>query len=831
VAGGGSIGVTITNIEITDSTFANVLSGDTAVDSSGGFLKVTGSGFKNNAKVFFNNAVIANTFISSSQINANVPATISGNYTFYVVNSDGVGAFYPSSIRVSGPPSWSSTSYSSANLTLGIQLLATGDAPLTYYIKDGSANPENLSVNSTGYLSGTVSAEGAYTLTVIVDDAEFQSTQADITITVQLVDPYFKNTVFLLPGSGTNNANNNTFQDSSASNVTVTRVGNPTQGSFSPFSQTGWSYYYDGNGDWANIASQAGLALGSGDFTWECYFYTALSSLPTNATLYDQRNGTNGAAVVQPAIELTSANGYTWYVRAANKITSGTSAVKLHTWQHLAICRSSGITRMFVEGQQVGSDFADTENYPAGSITIARANDGVNTRYYTGYTADLRVVIGTALYTSNFTPPTTPLTAITNTALLIGRSNRFVDNSSNNFALTINGDVSVQPFGPYAPTTTYSTANIGGSGYFDGTGDSLTASPSTGLSFGTGDYTIEAYAYASVVSDGRCVFYTRPASAYTHILRYAGTTFWELYYPGGSTSITLTSANNAKGQWTHHALVRRSGILYWYINGTQVFSVANTTNVTDTYIEVGNYASYYWNGFVSSLRVVKGTAVYTGNFTPPTAPLTAISGTEYLLNFTNAGIYDATARIVTETVGNAKISTVVSKWGTGALVFDGTGDGLTIPTSPLLELGTGDFTIEAYINPSSQVNTYGTIFGAAAAGGLILTLRGSGTASSISMNPYGSADIFNYSYTFTTGTWYHIAVSRSGTSLRVFIEGIQLSSTVTNSTSWGAIRVIGGIDSGATQNYTGYMNDVRVTKGYARYTANFTPPGGPSLLL
>jgi len=69
----------------------------------------------------------------------------------------------------------------------------------------------------------------------------------------------------------------------------------------------------------------------------------------------------------------------------------------------------------------------------------------------------------------------------------------------------------------------------------------------------------------------------------------------------------------------------------------------------------------------------------------------------------------------------------------------------------------------------------------------------------------------------------HIAVTRLGTSLRIFINGTQLSSTVTNSTNWGAITRIGAIDSGGSQNFLGYIDDLRITR-FARYTANFTAP-------
>ena len=96
VAGGGSLGgVTISNVAITDSTFANVLSGDTAVSSAGGFVRITGTGFKTGANVFLGSTVLANTFVDSTRINANIPATAAGNYQFTVFNTDGSGAISP----------------------------------------------------------------------------------------------------------------------------------------------------------------------------------------------------------------------------------------------------------------------------------------------------------------------------------------------------------------------------------------------------------------------------------------------------------------------------------------------------------------------------------------------------------------------------------------------------------------------------------------------------------------------------------------------------------------------------------------------------------------
>lgn len=130
VAGGGSIGggggVTISNVSIMSNAFANatVLSGDTAISTAGGFVRVTGTGFKSNAVVYFNNTAVSNTFVSSTQINATIPVSSASTYNFYIFNSDGSGSILANGLQTSGPPSWTTTSYSSTELALGnIQLL------------------------------------------------------------------------------------------------------------------------------------------------------------------------------------------------------------------------------------------------------------------------------------------------------------------------------------------------------------------------------------------------------------------------------------------------------------------------------------------------------------------------------------------------------------------------------------------------------------------------------------------------------------------------------------------------------------------------------------
>jgi len=204
-----------------------------------------------------------------------------------------------------------------------------------------------------------------------------------------------------------------------------------------------------------------------------------------------------------------------------------------------------------------------------------------------------------------------------------------------------------------------STQNEAVSVDFDGTGDYLESNTSSDYSFGTGDFTIEGwYKFDSIGNDGLFMQGSGGISDYT------GPT---VYYDNSGTSNGLSfkaagslhnSANYpSTGQWHHIALVRHSGVTKLYLNGTLIKSATDTTNYTNTDIVIGGYYSstYVMNGQVSNFRVVKGTAVYTSSFRPPTKPLTSISGTA-LLCCNNSSVTGATTGSVTS-VGGTSAST------------------------------------------------------------------------------------------------------------------------------------------------------------------------------
>jgi hypothetical protein len=646
-----------------------------------------------------------------------------------------------------------------------------------------------------------------------------------------VTDPYFDYTTLLLPGNGTNGAQNNTFLDSSTNNFTITRNGNTTQGTFSPFSQTGWGNYF--NGSSSLTSASLGSAIGTGDFSMEFFVYqTASAGIITYLQLASANN-----------IYLQTNSGSARFLSDSgiSAITGGT--VNINSWNHLLATRQGSTVRLFVNGVLVANTTSST-SFGTPTAIIGPAT--------TAYLSALRICIGsvpTGYQTSSttngasiFTPPTALLTSTSQGAtagdvkLITCQSNRFVDVSDSPKTITLSGSPSVQAFSPFNPSASWSAATYGGSGYFDGNTDYLKAPANSAFAFGTGDMTFEAWAYYagtqgtfSYVTDLRVSGSESTSRFYVYL---SGTT---LYLGFGSTDDINVATGISKDQWLHIAVVRSgsgSNNVAVFVNGTRTHQRTDTSNFSTNAIPTigARYGNTdFITGYIGSYRIVKGTAVYDpsqSTITVPTAPLTAITNTSLLLNYTNAGIYDATSKNDLETVGNAQISTAISaKWGSGSMAFDGTGDYLLPPSSPLLVLGSADFTIEwwFYANAisgymaqmSTGTDVYSPIFGISD-GVWKIYISSNGSSWDISNgNTWGS---------FTTGTWDHWAVTRSGSTFRAFKNGVQNSTWTSSSSIYQATNQIALGRGQNNPSLNGYMQDVRITRGYARYTSNFTAP-------
>lgn len=149
--------------------------------------------------------------------------------------------------------------------------------------------------------------------------------------------------------------------------------------------------------------SVAAYALGTGDFTIEFWIYPT-SALVSGRHLFDMRTGgINGAF---PRIYCNSDGSVRYYVSSADRITSAAGALVTGQWQHVAVARVSGTTRMFIDGTQVGSNYTDSTNY--GNATINCMASGGGGVALIGYFDECRVTKGVGRYSANFTPPTLP---------------------------------------------------------------------------------------------------------------------------------------------------------------------------------------------------------------------------------------------------------------------------------------------------------------------------------------------------------------------------------------------------------------------------------------
>jgi len=210
-----------------------------------------------------------------------------------------------------------------------------------------------------------------------------------------------------------------------------------------------WSGYFDGSNDYLSVASNAAWQYGTGDFCVEGWFFGTTSGSLSNQYLFGRYNTSVSA---YGALQLANSTTFYWYYGngGAYGFTLGT-ALTTNRWYHVAVSRSGTSLRFFLDGTQVGSTQTDNTNYGGtAEFRIINAHQSSAT-YFPGYISNVRVVKGSAVYTANFTPSTTPLTAITNTVLLTCQSSTFIDNSTNNFTITNNGGALNQLISPFTP--------------------------------------------------------------------------------------------------------------------------------------------------------------------------------------------------------------------------------------------------------------------------------------------------------------------------------------------------------------------------------------------
>lgn len=213
-------------------------------------------------------------------------------------------------------------------------------------------------------------------------------------------DPFFGNVSLLLHCDGTNGST--TFTDKSPNVKTATPVGDARiSTAISKFG--GASALFDGVGDWLTLDGSTDFAFGMGDFTIEYWFYNSGGGSGKYWIDFSP-DVTNG---IYPVILSRGFDGnITFSVNGVERIIAA-SAVAGNTWHHVAVSRVSGVTRLFINGSQAGSNYTDTNNYLIGAVRpiIGARGSLASDTLITGHIDDLRITKGVGRYTANFIPP------------------------------------------------------------------------------------------------------------------------------------------------------------------------------------------------------------------------------------------------------------------------------------------------------------------------------------------------------------------------------------------------------------------------------------------
>jgi hypothetical protein len=725
----------------------------------------------------------------------------------------------------------------------------TGGPAITSYTATSNNGITGTGSSSPIIVSGLTNGT-PYTFTVTATNsigtgpASAASSPA-VTPTATVQDASFAYVPLLLETTSTNGQNNqgttitNGFLDSSSNTFTITRGGSPTQGSVTPYWPPGqWSNYFSSS--YLSVADSASLRFGAANFTIEAWVFRTASG--TTHTIAAKGAATPTGWVLQ----VSSANKLV-FIDTSTSITGATS-LAANTWYYVAVVRAgtgSNQTTLYVNGVSDGTGTSATTFSQTDAMRIGTDRSAANG--FAGYISNLRLSNTNLTISST---PTTPLTALGSTIFLSCGYNRFVDGSSLNSAIIFgSGTPTVQAFQPFSPAAAYTPAAYGGSGLFNGSTDYVSAAYNSAFNFDSSTpFTIEFWFNT-----------TGFGAVQTFISNYNGaTTGWTVQYRTdagnvfrssiGNTIILDSSAQTINANtWYHFAIVRNaSNSISMYLNGESIATPVTNSNAFAATTQgpwVGGLpgVGQYYPGYISNCRIVNGAAVYTGAFKPPTlAPLTtagstsaasytdttnvntsfASSATSLLLNFANAGIYDAAAQNVITTVADAQVSnTITPKWGTTSMKFDGVTDALSIPSSTSFGLGTGDWTIEFWVNLNALTTQS------------LVTMLSS--LASVAPHIYYSVGSGIRYYTngadriiggpLTIGVWNYIAVTKSSGVTRMYINGTQTPSSggdYIDANNYGTSNPLFVGDYGvpltglATLN--GYVQDVRITKGVAR---------------
>jgi len=351
-----------------------------------------------------------------------------------------------------------------------------------------------------------------------------------------------------------------------------------------PFNNSGGSVLFDGDVDYLTLASSNDFNF-DGDFTIEAWIY--FSSFTTYLPIIETRSS---ASSTPYAFGVFDSSGYRLdFLYASSARITSSSLVTPNKWTHVSVTRSSSTIRLFIDGVLD----ANLNSYsPAiNASSSLRIGSIVDPIYFSGHISNLRILKGTALYTSNFTPPTGPLEAIDDTVLLTCQGGAITDNGPSSHAITVNND---------AKAITASAFEFDGSNNYVSVSNSNSLNPLTNTLICWAKSNTATWNEYGFLMSKRDVFIMHPNISSTSV---------SYYYNLNNTWVARTITVNNIQQWNMYACSWDGTTLSAYLNGNLISSGVETgsLNTADTgVLEIGKddgYGSRVFNGNISQVLI------------------------------------------------------------------------------------------------------------------------------------------------------------------------------------------------------------------------------------
>ena len=368
------------------------------------------------------------------------------------------------------------------------------------------------------------------------------------------------------------------FVDSSSNASALTKTGSPIISAQTPFSNT-WSTYFNGS-SYLSVASSAPLNLSG--YSWTIEAWINPSSYANYNDIVAKRTSNIGSAY---QLYLIQSTGYLAFYNGTPYTSS--TVVPLGVWSHVAATYNGTTLTLYFNGLNVYSS-AVTITDNSAAVAIGYGNYSSSTEYFNGYISNVRIIKGTILYGSNFVPSAVPLAPTYDTVLLTCQSENFIDDSTNNFAITVNGTPAISQFSPFGTGVLDTVTPTSYSTVFNGTTDNLITPTNSALALPNNvSWTVEFWYFQptrsatvqiAFLSSGANNYWS---SAHDCDFNIQSTGYLEFEYSVGTTTATDLNGTTVVpvGQWNHIAYVYNGSAktMTTYINGIVDINAASVS--------------------------------------------------------------------------------------------------------------------------------------------------------------------------------------------------------------------------------------------------------------